>query len=100
MTHQTKGTNGFEQLFEVQEGKKPSSASYLWIQGDTLVAEKDYFYFPWSGSQPIQGEPIPGLREVAAPWIIDLGEGIQDNANNPHFDLSLYVYEQSKKTGD
>ena len=97
---QPKGTNGFEQLFEVQEGKKPSSASYLWIQGDTLIAEKDYFYFPWSGSQPIQGEPIPGLREVAAPWIIDLGEGIQDNANNPHFDLSLYVYEQSKKAAD
>ena len=97
---QPKGTDGYLQLFEVQEGKKPSTDSYLWIQGDTLKSDKDYFYFPWSGSQPIQGEPIPGLREVAAPWFIDLSEGIQDNASNPHFDLALYVYEQSKKASD
>ncbi len=95
-----KGTNGFEQPFEVQEGKMLTPDSYLSIQGDMLRADKDYFFFPWSATKSFQGQPIPGLREIDSLWIVDLSDGIQDNAGNPHFDLALYVYEQSKKAAN
>lgn len=94
---QPKGTTGYEQLFEVNEGKKPTDDSYLMVQGDTLRFEKDYFFFPWSATRTIQNKALPGVREVDAPWIIDLNDGISDNTNNPHFDLATYVYDESKK---
>ena len=94
---QPKGTNGYEQLFEVNEGKKPTDGSHLYVQGDTLRFEKDYFFFPWTASKIMQDKSLPGVREVGAVWIIDLNDGINDNSGNPHFDLSTYVYEQSKK---
>lgn len=94
---QEKGTSGYVQLFEVNEGKRPADNSFLIVQGDTLRLGADYFFFPWSATRTIQDKSLPGVREVESTWIIDLHEGINDNANNPHFDLSTYVYEQSKK---
>ena len=41
-----KGTDGFLQRFEVNEGKKASAESFLSINKDTLRVEKDYFFFP------------------------------------------------------
>lgn len=97
---QPKSGNGFEQLFEVNEGKKATPDAYLLINGDTLRADTDYFFFPWSAAKSIKAEPSFGLRELDMPWMVDLAEGINDNAQNPHFDLNTYVYEQSKKAAD
>ena len=94
---QPKGGNGYEQLFEVNEGKKATAASFLSINNDTLRVEQDYFFFPWSAEKPIKAEPTLGVREMDMPWMVDLAEGINDNAQNPHFDLNTFVYEQSKK---
>ncbi|MFM7671914.1 MAG: M28 family peptidase [Bacteroidota bacterium] len=95
-----KGTSGYTQLFEVNEGKCPTDNSFLLIQGDTLSIGSDYFFFPWSAARSIQDKSLPGVRESGTAWIIDLKEGINDNANNPHFDLNTYIYEQSKKAAD
>jgi hypothetical protein len=81
----------------VNEGKRPTDVTHLYVQGDTLRFERDYFFFPWSATRPMQDKSLPGIREVGAVWIVDLKDGINDNAGNPHFDLSTYVYEQSKK---
>jgi len=94
---QPKGSAGYEQLFQVNEGKRLTDNSFLALQGDTLRSGTDYFFFPWSATRSIQDKSLPGVREVGAAWIIDLQDGINDNANNPHFDLNTYVYEQSKK---
>ncbi len=92
-----KGLDGYIQPFEVNEGKKPQTGSYLLFQADTLKADKDYFFFPWSAKAEIKDKSLPGVREVNTLWIIDLNEGISDNAGNPHFDLGSYIYEQAKK---
>jgi Zn-dependent M28 family amino/carboxypeptidase len=97
---QPKGGNGYEQLFEVNEGKKATAASFLSINNDTLRVEQDYFFFPWSAEKPIKAEPTLGVREMDMPWVVDLAEGINDNAQNPHFDLNTFVYEQSKKAAE
>lgn len=97
---QPKAGNSYEQPFEVNEGKKANPDSYLLINGDTLRADTDYFFFPWSAEKAIKAEPTFGLREVDMPWMVDLAEGINDNAQNPHFDLQTYIYEQSKKAAD
>jgi len=94
---QEKGSKGYDQLFEVNEGKRPTDNSFLVIQGDTLLVGSDYFFFPWSATRSFQDKSLPGVREVGAAWIIDLQDGINDNANNLHFDLNTYIYEQSKK---
>lgn len=97
---QPKGNNGYEQLFEVNEGKKANTGSFLSINNDTLRTEQDYFFFPWSAEKTIKAEPTLGVREMDMPWVVDLSDGINDNAQNPHFDLNTYVYEQSKKAAD
>ena len=92
-----RGLDGFVQPFEVNEGKKPQPGSYLLFQGDTLSADKDYFFFPWSAKAEVKDKSLSGVREVNTLWILDLKDGISDNAGNPHFDLGTYIYEQSKK---
>ncbi len=92
-----KGTSGYEQLFEVNEGKKPTTDSRLYIQGDTLRFEQDYFFFPWSAAGTLQDKSLPGVINERATWIIDLKDWINENAGNPHFDLSSYIYERSQK---
>ena len=95
-----KGTNGYDQPFEVNEGRKAKEDAYFSLNNDTLRIEKDYFFFPWSAEKTMQAEPTLGVREMDMPWLVDLSEGIDDNAQNPHFELSSYVYEQSKKAAD
>lgn len=92
-----KGTDGFYQSFSVNEGKKMASDCKMVIENKTLVAEKDFFVFPFSASGSVTTPVTPGLREMGAPWLVDLKEVIEENKSNPHFDLPGYVYEFSAK---
>lgn len=92
-----KGTNGYFQSFSVNEGKKMGSDCKMIIANKALVPEKDFFVFPYSAAAAITAPLTPGLREMGAPWLIDLRDVLDENKTNPHFDLPGYVYEFSSK---
>ena len=80
--------NSYLQEFEVNEGKQINSSSYLIINGQKLAAEKDFFPFVYSPNAKIDATPAIALQESGTVWFWDLKEILEENKNNPHFDLA------------
>jgi hypothetical protein len=83
-----KGENGtYIQQFEVHEGKQLNPSTQLLINGNKLVLEKDYFPFTFSANAKTETSGAIALPEGDAAWFFDLKETLEENKNNPHFDL-------------
>jgi aminopeptidase YwaD len=95
-----KGTIGYTQPFEVNEGRMIAAGTRFVINGDSLLAGKEFFPFPYSANTTLAAQPSPGLQEVDMPWFIDVKEILDENKNNPHFDLPDYIRNNSKKAKD
>ena len=67
--------------------KKIDDVTELIINGNTLEVGKDFFPFPFSPTQKIEALPSVAVQEVGVPWFFDLKEELEENKNNPHFDL-------------
>ncbi len=90
--------NSYFQFFDLNDGKKVDPASFLKINGKSLAVEIDFF--PLSNSLPApmtRVELSPSLNEPRQPWMIDLAETIEENKNNPHFDLANLINEKTNK---
>ena len=91
-----KGESGFLQTFEINEGKQVMPSSFFIIDGEHLKFEKDYFPFSWSKNGAIEAVAAAALHEGGGAWFWDIGELLQENANNPHFDLINAIREKEK----
>ena len=101
---QPKGSDGFYQPFEINDGKQINSATYFIINENNLAAGKDFFPFPYSANMSIEALPAIALQEADMPWFFDLKDVLNENLptgqagkNNPHFDLSDYIRTHAKK---
>jgi len=94
---QAKGSDGFFQPFEIYDGKQINSATHFIINENQLSVNKDYFPFPFSKNMSIEALPAIAVREADMPWFYDLKEALEENKNNPHFDLNEYVRDNAKK---
>lgn len=92
-----KGTDGYYQPFDVNDGKQINSGTFFTINGNELNAGKDFFPFPYSSSQKIEALPSIAIQEIEMPWFFDLKDVLEENKNNPHFDLNDYIYNNAKK---
>lgn len=85
----TKGDNGtYIQEFEVNEGKQVNPASYLIINGKNISSEKEFFPFVFSPNAKLEATPAIALQESGTVWFWDLKDKLEENKNNPHFDLA------------
>ncbi|NCU03855.1 MAG: hypothetical protein GXC73_07690, partial [Chitinophagaceae bacterium] len=82
-----KGTNGYLQVFEVNEGRQLLPSTFFIIDGEHLKPEKDFFPFSWSANGNFEAMAAAGLHESGGPWLWDIKELLTENENNPHFDL-------------
>ena len=83
------GDNGsFLQPFEVNEGMQINASSHLIIDGNDLLLNKEYFPFIFSPNVAVEAAPSMALRESGTIWFLDIKEMLEDNKNNPHFDLT------------
>jgi aminopeptidase YwaD len=92
-----KGTDGFYQPFEIYEGKQINPGTLLIINGDELKAGKDFFPFVFSPNISLEALPSVALQEMDMPWFLNLKETLEENANNPHFDLLEFIKSKAKK---
>lgn len=84
-----KGDEGtYIQTFEVNEGKQVSNSTALWINGNTLTVDKDFFPFIFSANGSVTANAAIALPESGTPWFWDLKETLEENKTNPHFDLT------------
>jgi hypothetical protein len=93
---QPKGTNGYLQPFEVNEGKQILSSTFLIMDGEPFKADKDFFPLAWSANANIEAVASPSLSENGGPWFLDLKDVLEQNQNNPHFDLTNALREKEK----
>ena len=91
----SKGTEGYYQPFEINEGKQVNAGTHLIIDGKDLKLDKDYFPFVYSPNVNIEALPAVAIQETDMPWIINLKEVLDDNTTNPHFDLNEYIHARA-----
>lgn len=90
-----KGDNAsFFQHFTINDGKEISKNNELKVNGKTLKAGIDFFPLSNSPSASFIAETSPSLNEKGQPWMIDLAESLQENKDNPHFDVSNLLNDQ------
>ena len=79
--------NSFLQAFEINEGKEILPATHLSINGNSLETATDFFPFIFSNDGAVKADASPAFQEKGMPWFWDIKESIEENKNNPHFDL-------------
>lgn len=95
-----KGDNGtYIQEFEVNEGKQVNNTSRLTINGFNLTIDKDYFPFIFSPNGAVDATPTIALQEAGTVWFWDLKDALEENKNNPHFDLTDAIRTKSNDVG-
>ena len=95
-----KGTAEYFQAFDIREGRQINEGTSLIINGTSLDPAKDFFPFPFSANKKMEALPSIAVQEADMPWFYDLKDILDENKNNPHFNLSEYVYNNAKKASD
>lgn len=93
-----KGSDGYYQPFEVDDGKQLDPSSFLSINKNKLLPGKDFFAFPFSPGGTLETSPSIAVKEMGMPWFIDLKETLEDNKDNPHFDLMADIKKTVKES--
>lgn len=93
-----KGDNAtYFQHFTINDGKEISKDNQLKLNGKVLKAGVDFFPLSNSPAASINAESSPSLNEKGQPWMVDLAEAIQENKENPHFDVANLLTEKMLK---
>lgn len=82
-----KGSNGYVQEFEINEGLQIESKTFLKANGKSLILNEDFFPVAFSANSSVKGSPAIALSEINQPWFKDLKEILEENKTNPHFDI-------------
>jgi len=82
-----KGTNKWLQPFEINDGKQVNPATHFFINGSDLRLNSEFFPLVISPNQSTEAAVSMALPERGVPWFLDLKELMEENKDNPHFDL-------------
>ncbi len=95
-----KGSDGFYQPFEINEGKQIGENTQFSINGVALKPGIEFFPFIFSAEKTVEASPAIALQEADMPWFINLKDALEENKANPHFDLVDYIRTNSIKAYD
>ena len=94
---QPKGdNNNWLQTFDIYDGRQVNPASHLIINGHDLQLNEDYFPFPFSPDASTEAAVSLALAESDVPWFTDLKDLLEENKENPHFDLTAAIIAKAK----
>lgn len=83
-----KGDNGgYLQAFEVNEGREVNPASHFMIDGHDLALNGEYFPLHFSANASLEATAAAAVQEVGGLWFWDIKLLLEENKENPHFDL-------------
>ncbi len=75
------------QPFDVYEGKQINPSTAFSINGNLLVTHVDYFPLAYSANGKLTTSAAIAIPESGSVWFWDLRDILEENKNNPHFDL-------------
>jgi aminopeptidase YwaD len=85
------GINGYIQDFPIDEGNSLTANSFLKINKQALAIDSSFFPISNSGTGHIISKAAISLNENKQVWFKDLNEVLEENTNNPHFDLTQWL---------
>ncbi len=85
----------FLQEFDVNEGKEINEETFFSVNDQPLNLKEDFFPFCFSANASVQCEVYLALKEKGETWFFDLNEILNENANNPHFDLQDAIIKKA-----
>ncbi len=94
-----KGNNGFLQEFDIDEGKNVEG-SFLKVNNNSLSLHTDFFPLAYSATDSVKALVSVDINEKDQPWCIDLANVVEDNVNNPHFDIETYIKKMAVKIAE
>jgi hypothetical protein len=97
---QPKGENSWLQPFEINDGKQVNKSTFLLINDHDLKQGKDFFPLTYSPNTTIEAAFATALRERGVPWVIDLKEMLEENKDNPHYDIYEALRTQSAQAAE
>jgi aminopeptidase YwaD len=95
-----KGEKGWLQPFEIYDGKQINASTLLFINDRELKLNDEYFPFVFCPGASIEAAVSPSLKETGVPWFTDLKDIIEDNKDNPHFDLTDAIKTKAGKAAE
>ncbi|MFT3749574.1 MAG: M20/M25/M40 family metallo-hydrolase [Agriterribacter sp.] len=97
-----KGDKGtYLQAFDIQDGKRINAGTLFMVNGKEMSAGVDYFPFSFSPNGSVAETPVAiSLSERGAPWFKDIEAAVEENKDNPHFDMSGYIKKEAKIASD
>lgn len=92
-----KGTEGYVQEFEINEGKKVTENNYFKVNGEVLELNKEYYPLAFSPNTKVESKSVMlSLKEKNAVWFLNVKDELEANKNNPHYDIDIYLQNEIK----
>lgn len=89
--------NSWFQPFEINEGRQVKSSSLFIINDNDLKLNTDYFPLAFSPNASVEAAVSTALAEKGVPWFQDLRNLLEDNKDNPHYDLEAAIKDKVSK---
>jgi hypothetical protein len=86
--------NSYIQPFAINEGKEILPSTHLVINDSNLKPGEDFFPLSFSGNGTAKGDVSPAFKEKGSPWFWDIKEAMDENKNNPHFDINEAIRDK------
>ena len=98
---QPKGdNNSWYQAFEINDGKQVNSTTFFFINNHELKLHEEFFPLAGSPNGSLEEAVSLALPERDVPWFFDLKEILEENKDNPHFDLMQAIRTKAAKVAD
>ena len=84
--------DSYFQPFSISDGRQILPDTYLSVNNQVLTPGIEFF--PLSNSKEsatIKAQVSPSLTENDQPWLIDIADDLDNNKENPHFDISNLI---------
>ena len=89
--------NTWLQAFEIYDGKQINAATHLIINGNDLKLNDEFFPLTFSPNKTAEAAVAMALAESGVPWFYDIKETLEENKDNPHFDLQEAIKTKASK---
>lgn len=87
----------FLQEFDVNDGRHINEETSFSVNEQTLTLNKDYFPMSFSANGSAQCDVYLALKEKGETWFYDLAYLLNQNAQNPHFDLQDAIIKETNE---
>lgn len=88
--------NSYLQAFEIKDGRQIHNATTFTVNGKTMSLREDYYPLAYSANASVAEIPVAtSLSERGAPWFKDIEPVLEENNDNPHFDIYEYIKKEA-----